>query len=194
MVPFPASGSGSDRWLVSLGDVLCVSTGLPCLDNMYPLLSRVSNNQGHLKCWYHVNLGAYKSPEILRQIGETRLWYLGGVASAGTSRGFPWPLLGDAVDIKASSSGRVQVLLPQLQDLNGLLTRSGAWRLRLTLRLMLLLLRLGVERGFLPGELGQIRLRRDLLKWMEGQMRHVDTSINEPLKQLNGKGATSEWH
>lgn len=97
--------------------------------------------------------------------------YLDGVASAGTSRGFPWPLLRDAVDIIASPCGRVQILLPQLQDLKGLLTRSRAGRLMLRLRLALLLLHLGVKRGVLPGQLGQVRLCRNLMKWMEGQMR-----------------------
>lgn len=95
------------------------------------------------------------------------LHYLVGAASASTSGGFPRPLLGDAVDVKASPCGRVQVLLPQLQDLKGLLTWSGAGRLGLRLRLTLLLLHLGVKRGVLPGQLGQIRLCRDLLKWME---------------------------
>lgn len=86
--------------------------------------------------------------------------YLGGGPSAGPSRRLPGPLLGDAVDIVAPPSGRVRVLLPKVIDLERLLTRGRAGRLRL--RQTLLWLHFGVKRGVLPGQLGQVRLCRHL--------------------------------
>lgn len=87
--------------------------------------------------------------------------HLVGGATAGSSRGLPGPLLGDAVDVVASPGGRVRVLLPQVHDLKRLLTWSRAGRLRL--RQTLLWLHFSVKRGVLPGELGQVRLCRDLV-------------------------------
>lgn len=87
--------------------------------------------------------------------------YLVGGASAGPARRFPGPLLGDVVDVVASTCGRVRVLLPQVQDLKRLLTRGRARRLQLGL--MLLWLHFRVKRGILPGQLGQIRLCWDLV-------------------------------
>lgn len=55
--------------------------------------------------------------------------YLVGGASTGPARRFPGPLLGDVVDVVASTCGWVRVLLPQVQDLERLLTRGRARRL-----------------------------------------------------------------
>lgn len=96
--------------------------------------------------------------------GEHRLWrvcYLVGGPSAGPARGFPGLLLGDAVDVVASPCGQVRVLLPQVHNLKRLLTWGGARRLQL--RQTLLWLHFSVKRGVLPGQLGQIRLCRDLV-------------------------------
>lgn len=87
--------------------------------------------------------------------------YLVGGAPTGPARGFPGPLLGDAVDVVASPWGRVRVLLPQVHDLKRLLTCGRARRLRL--QQTFLWLYVSVKRGVLPGQLGQIGLCWDLV-------------------------------
>lgn len=79
------------------------------------------------------------------------LYHVGG-ASTGPARGFPGPLLGDAVDVVASSCGRVQVLLPQVFDPKRLLTWVRARWLRL--QQPFVWLHFIVKRGVLPGQLG----------------------------------------
>lgn len=99
-----------------------------------------------------------KSPQNQCEYLLQLMCHLVGGASAGPSRGLPGPLLGDAVDVVASPSGRVWVLLPHVHGLKRLLTWSRAGRLRQAL----LWLHFSVKRGVLPGELGQVWLCRYL--------------------------------
>lgn len=82
--------------------------------------------------------------------------YLVAPLSASPPRGLPWPLFGDAIDVIASTCGRLRVLLPHVHDLKRLLTRSGAGWLRLRLTL------LSINGGVLPWQLRQIAFCRDL--------------------------------
>lgn len=127
---------------------------------------------------------------------QNKIPHLVGGPPAGPSGRLPGPLLGDAVDIVASPSGRVRVLLPKVNDLERLLTGGRAGRLRLIQTL--LRLHFGVKRGVLPGQLGQVRLRRHLGGRDEGWIKGEDVELE---RRTRGKGwrwqigvLRADWH
>lgn len=85
--------------------------------------------------------------------------YLAGVSSSPPWR-FPGPLLRYGVDVVASTCSWVQVLLPEIHDLERLLSWSRAGWLRLGKTFIWV--HYSVNRGVLPGQLGQVGLFRDL--------------------------------
>ncbi len=86
-----------------------------------------------------------------------------GVALAGSARRFPRALFGNGVDVVISSGSGVAVLIPQLQRLQGALTRKWLGRLRPLLLPLLW-----------QGTLGNVgrwwELRRETLERLERNM------------------------